>query len=316
MRGIGDAKTSIMRNNTVLAFVFLVACAPSTPHTRSSARASRTAGDAAAALTRGEYASALSIAEFGLRSDKNDPWLLYNKGVAQAGLGMTDDALATLSDAEAAFSDAHNRSLAIYKRALVLEFAGRCPESSAEMSRYAALVAPHQPQLANDALAHLQYCISPSAQQVAAQEQVQPPQPPTDEMRRAQQLSTDATRALIAADYDVALARANSGLELVPDDPWLVYNKGAALAGLGRYAEAETTLRHAERLFPASNIHGRSVAVYRRAMALEMADRCDELAAELRHFVEITNNTDPNFAANAMAHVRTCKLARSQRGIY
>ena len=127
----------------------------------------------------------------------------------------------------------------------------------------------------------------------------------------AERYASDAAKALIHGDYAWALDTAERGLVAHPGDPWLLYDQGAALAGLGRTDESLAALRRAERLFPAANIHGRSVAIYRRAMALEVAGRCEEEADELQRYAQLAKPADPDFVLHALAHVRLCKLANA-----
>ncbi len=77
-------------------------------------------------------------------------------------------------------------------------------------------------------------------------------------------------------------------------------------------------LRKAERLFSDANIHARSVAIYRRAIALEMAGRCEEERAELNHYAELARPAQPDFVEHTVAHVKFCKTAnaRRERSIY
>jgi tetratricopeptide (TPR) repeat protein len=297
--------------NFICILVFATACATSGSDTRPSPNTGRSASDAGNALVKGDYAGALAIADRALASHPRDPWLLYNKGAAQAGLGRLEQALETLREAEQRFTTPHEQSLAAYRRALALEFAGRCAEASTELSHYAAIVGNADPSLAKDALAHLSFCIPPTAQQVAERQDAEALKlaASNEKVRQAEELSSDSVRALASGNYGAALAKAEAGLAIVPDDPWLLYNKGTSLAGLERTDEALSTLRQAERLFSESNIHGRSVTIYRRAMALELAGRCEEESAELQRYAQVAKPAETDFVAHAMAHVKFCKLA-------
>jgi tetratricopeptide (TPR) repeat protein len=316
-RGIIDANLAAMQK-MIYALLLAAACATPGSDARPSASSGRISTDAVTALVKGDYAGALAIAERGLSAHPGDPWLLYDRGAAQAGLGLIEQSLETLRQAEQRFTDPHDRPLAAYRRALALEFAGRCAEASTELSRYAALVRNENPTLAEDAMAHLKFCFAPTAQQVAEREEaaVLRTAASNEKARRAEELSTESVQALVVGDYHAALAKADAGLELVPGDPWLIYNKGTALAGLEQIDEALTMLRQAERLFSESNIHGRSVAIYRRAMALEVAGRCAEESAELTRYANIAKPTEPDFIQHALAHVKFCKLANPNKSIY
>ncbi len=298
--------------NLIYTLLLATACAASGSSTRPAPTAGRAATEAANALVNGNYPGALAICECELATHRGDPWLLYNKGAALAGLGRLDQALETLREAELQLTSPRDRSLAAYRRALALEFAGRCAEASTEFSSYAALVQHDNPTLAEDALAHLQFCVAPGARQVTERQESEALRLAASDKRgrRAEALSTASVEALTLGDHRGALVRAEAGLVLVPADPWLLYNKGTALAGLDRTDEALTSLRLAERLFSDSNIHGRSVAIYQRAMALEVAGRCEEEAAELDRYAELTKANDPDFVQHAMSHVKFCMLAK------
>jgi tetratricopeptide (TPR) repeat protein len=309
MRGAADED---MRK-LVHAMCLLAACAASDAEARgpSSPNAERTATEAAVALARGEHARALAVAERGLAAHPHDAWLLYDKGSAQADLGQLDSALETLRDAERRFPRAQDQALAVYRRALALELLGRCAESARELERYAALVQTRHPKLAADARSHVAFCIPPTARQAAVRAQTAALERAAQDQRaqKVDAASTASARALMAADYRAALAEADAGLAIAAGDPWLLYNRGSALAGLGRIDEALISLREAERRFPRSSSHGRSVAVYRRAMALEVAGRCDEELAELERYAEVARPGEPAFQRRAVAHVRLCRLA-------
>lgn len=64
-------------------------------------------------------------------------------------------------------------------------------------------------------------------------------------------------------------------------------------------------------VFSEANIHGRSVAAYRRAMALAIAGRCDEEKAEPDHFAPLTKPADVDFVRHERTHLRLCKLANA-----
>ncbi len=304
MLGTGEARPGRMRSS-ILVVVVLSACA-TRGEQRSSPAAERASTAAVEALLRGDYDAALRRTERALVEDPDDPWLLYNRGLALAGLDRLDDALDALRAAESRFDDKWGRSLAIYRRALALEFAGRCEESSTELSRYAALV----PEAAEQALAHVQFCLGGTREQTAERDEAA--RLIADlASRRAEEASTAVVRALVLADYPLALKLAEEGLVLAPDDPWLLYNKGAALAGLERTDEALATLRAAERRFDAHSLRGRSVAIYRRALALEAVGRCQEEAQELEKFSALV--ADAQVARHAQAHLKFCRLVNARQ---
>jgi tetratricopeptide (TPR) repeat protein len=267
----------------------------------------------AEALARGDYPGAVASADRALARHPGNAWLLYERGSALVALGRLDEGLEALRRAEAAFPHDHERSLAVYRRALALEYAGRCAEASAELSRYADLVRDHEPRLAAEARAHQRLCVpaAPSGRERAERETTaRLTRAASDERAQAVRAdSTAAVRALTAEEYRAALDRAEAGLAVAPDDPWLLYNKGAALIGLGRLDEALPVLRQAEERFAPTDLHGRSVAIYRRAIALELDNRCEEASAEMRRYAQLVARSQPEEAERALTHVRYCQTA-------
>lgn len=304
-----------MRTYNLVAVVSLVAACAAPTHSVSTPSASRASTEAVTAMVRGDYAAALAIADRGLAKWPGDPWLLYNRGASLAALGHVDQALETLRASERAFGDAESRALAAYRRALTLEFAGRCAEASTELSHYAALMRATDATLADEAMAHVKFCVSPTPQQLAERDEAArlARTMSNPAIRAAEEASTEAVRALSVLDYAHALQVVNTALDFAPDDPWLIYNKGTALAGLGRLDESLEWLRAAELSFSAENLHGRSIATYRRAIALEVAGRCDEAGAELTHYAQLMNETQPLLAQHALTHIKFCRLANGKK---
>jgi tetratricopeptide (TPR) repeat protein len=298
----------------ILAVLLIASCAsqPGGARARSPASTEQASTDAVRAMIAADYAGALAIAERGLLRNPQDPWLLYDRGAALAALGRFDEALETLLRAEGHFATLHDRSLPVYRRALILEARGRCAEASLELSNYALLVRDDAPELARESLTHVQYCFPPTAAQAAERgEEARLTLAAVDEHRqRSQAASTAAVKALIVGDYQRVLVEADAGLSDAPADAWLAYDRGIALVGLNRTDEAIAALRAAERLFPAEDSHDRSVAAYRRIVALEGAGRCTEVGQELAHYAALAG---PEEAAHANAHVYFCRTA-SRKG--
>ncbi len=299
---------------TIFLAALTLSCATTSDQQRpaSADRASTTAVDA---LTRGDYAEALARADDGLRRHPEDAWLLYNRGLALAGMNRLEEAFDTLRHAERRFDNPHDKSLAVYRRALSLEFAGRCAEASTELSHYAALVQAQEPKLADEAMNHVTFCLQPTPQQVAEREEIDRLASNASDARiqKAEAASTAAVHLLVIGDYGAALKEAQAGLAILPNDPWLLYNVGTALAGLGRFDDALPVLRDAERGFSSENIHGRSVAVYRRAITLEFAGRCDEAAAEMKYYSEMVQPSQPQLAQHALTHATFCRIANGRK---
>src|SRR5512142_2240627 len=109
-------------------------------------------------------------------------------------------------------------------------------------------------------------------------------------MKKAPAIAEEAAAALAAGDNAGALALARHGLVEWPGDAWLRYDEGCALAGLGRVDEALPALRAAERAFPDG--YSKSLAVYRRAVALESSGRCPEAVREFIRYGAFVASSD------------------------
>ena len=298
--------------HAIVAVISFSACATSGSANPTSSGISTQATEE---MARGDYAAALATADHGLVKHRSDAWLLYERGAALADLGRTDEAVRALDAAERHFGDAHDRSLAVYRRALALERAGDCAAAATQLARYADLIRPENPGLAADALTHVSSCVAPTPQQLAEREESAHQKETMNDatLHEALASSTEAGRALVRGDYATALARANDGLEVAPEHPWLLYDRGAALAGLGRTDEALAPLRDAEQRFAAADVHGRAVATYRRALALEVDGRCQEEQAELEHYAALTGTPPAQLARLEKRHINACRLAHAGR---
>jgi hypothetical protein len=119
-------------------------------------------GRASAALVEGDLETALLVADAGLVAH-DSAWLHYDRGVALVRLGRLEEGLAELRVAERMFPGAHEKSLAIYRRALALGVAGRCPEAAKEVAAYQAIVKDAR-------VAALAKCALPERQNVSGHE--------------------------------------------------------------------------------------------------------------------------------------------------
>src|SRR5262249_31473773 len=104
---------------------------------------------------------------------------------------------------------------------------------------------------------------------------------------RAERYATASAQALSRLDYPLALRAAQDGLRLDPTNPWLLYDEGAAFAGMGLVEEAVATLHSAERAFDAGDTFGRASAAYRAGLALELAGRCREARSAFEHYAAL-----------------------------
>jgi tetratricopeptide (TPR) repeat protein len=112
-----------------------------------------------------------------------------------------------------------------------------------------------------------------------------------------------AGAALVVGDYELALREADAGLVVSHDSAWLHYDRGVALVGVGRTDDGLAELRDAERLFPGD--HEKSLAVYRRIIALREAGRCQQAAKEVAAYLAIVK--DPR-----VARLAKCELPDRQ----
>jgi tetratricopeptide (TPR) repeat protein len=141
------------------------------------------------------------------------------------------------------------------------------------------------------------------AAQTANAQQIVPQDP---QSLRAERYATASADALARFDYPLALRAAQDGLKVKPNDGWLLYNEGAALAGLGRTDEAVQTLARAEQSFDLDNSYARGTAAYRAGLALEMAGRCEEAKRQYQHYAAIVRKSNPQMADDALRHSRMC----------
>jgi len=121
----------------------------------------------------------------------------------------------------------------------------------------------------------------------------------------AEQPSTQVANALIAGDYARAVQLADHFLEVAGNDPWLHYNRAAALGMLARPDEAAAEFRTAERLFGA-NTWARSIAIYGRAHAYDQAARCSEALQGYQDYAAFVRSFDAKSADMAVAIGNDC----------
>jgi tetratricopeptide (TPR) repeat protein len=116
--------------------------------------------------------------------------------------------------------------------------------------------------------------------------------------------------ALAALDYPRALGVAEAALSAAASpSPWLDYDRGEALAGLGRTDEAVAAFNAAEKRFRGDrrNPRGAWAALWGRARALAEAGRCSEARqayAEYSALVRATASTAADMADALSAECR------------
>jgi tetratricopeptide (TPR) repeat protein len=123
--------------------------------------------------------------------------------------------------------------------------------------------------------------------------------------RDADRYASAAASALARRQWDDALGLADLGLARHPGNAWLLYNRGAALANLERIDEAHATLAQAEDAFGPDE-HGRSLAIWRDALMMEQAGRCDQARARFREYAQLVRQRDADSAEQAETHAQRC----------
>lgn len=279
--------------------VLLSACArrsASVSTTVTSARIDaghRAAESAAEAVTLGKYNEALARADSALALAPTDAWATYDRAVALQRLGRPDEAVAAYRAAEARLrDDPWGKSVAIYGRARAFDDVGRCEEAKAAYREYAAFVRAKDPRAADLALAYAGQCQASS-----------PIELPGDPVL------TEMANALAAGRYEQVVAIKERTLGARLTSPWVDYDLGAALTGLGQTDAAVEAYKRAEQKFgdDPGNLHGRSVALWGRARALEIAQRCVEAKTAYDAYAVLVGATDPSSARLAVLRGRQCK---------
>lgn len=91
------------------------------------------------------------------------------------------------------------------------------------------------------------------------------------------------------------------------------YRRGDALLRERRYGDAVASYRQAEAQLPASNVWGRSIAIWGQANALAEAGRCDEAAPIYLRYAQYVQSSDPRAAAMGRSFARRrCAASRRQ----
>jgi tetratricopeptide (TPR) repeat protein len=123
----------------------------------------------------------------------------------------------------------------------------------------------------------------------------------------AARLTSEAASAEMAGDPRAALAFADRAIQADPRDPWGHYDRGMALARLGQTDQALKAFADAEQHFGSGDVWGRSVAIYGRAHALDLARRCDEARQEYLRYAAFVRERDPSSADLATRYAADCK---------
>jgi tetratricopeptide (TPR) repeat protein len=246
---------------------------------------------AESALHRGRPAEALPDADHALDLVPDDPWSLYERGVALTALGRTDEAVTAFLRAERGFAtQPHRKGLATYGRARALDLAGRCTEARAAYEAYAALMRPYEPLSATMAIEYGRDCREPA-----------PPVPNLTEVDTAL-IAADSVRALVIATEKRATARSPR------DQAWTDEARGAALIGLQRDGEAVDVLERTAREYAAAGDRaGVARALYGEAIALRAADGCSAAATRAyERYAAFVRPFAPEDAVMAERYSRDC----------
>jgi tetratricopeptide (TPR) repeat protein len=106
-----------------------------------------------------------------------------------------------------------------------------------------------------------------------------------------------------------AVLLANQGIQADRDDPWPYYNKGMALGTLGQVNAAVAALSEAERRFSATDLWGRSVAIFGRAHTLSQAGRCAEAREAFEQYAALVQSHSADDAELARRYATHCHPA-------
>jgi tetratricopeptide (TPR) repeat protein len=253
--------------------------------TVTSAYVPRTYG-ASEALRVGNFQQALLMASRAVQQQPEDGRARYQRAVALAGLGETDDAVNAFREAESRFStaDLFGRSIAVYGRARAFDQAGRCEDARKTYREYAALVRAADPAGAELALRYARSC----------RPGVPPHEAPPD--------LTPVVDALDRGDYAQVLARA----EALPRSTWRDLHRGWALTGLGETEQAVNAFDEAARSSASGSLHLRALAMWGKARALRQAADCAHAKRAYESVAELVRPTSPSDAELAAVYAREC----------
>jgi tetratricopeptide (TPR) repeat protein len=121
--------------------------------------------------------------------------------------------------------------------------------------------------------------------------------------REAESAADDLTKGR----YDEALARAEHAISLDPTNPWARYDQAVALRHLGRIDAAITSFREAESRFGDGEPHGKAIAIYGRARALDDFGRCAEATKAYGEFAAFVEILEPASAERAREYAKACR---------
>jgi hypothetical protein len=120
-------------------------------------------------------------------------------------------------------------------------------------------------------------------------------------------LTGQAGAALVHGRAEEALAKADAAIRSEPQSGWAHYARGEALSTLRRHNEAVSAYETAGSQLPASDMRGRSLALWGRASALRAAGRCGEAKSTYEAYVRMVQATDSTAAEQARTHAEACR---------
>jgi tetratricopeptide (TPR) repeat protein len=125
-----------------VALAYAEECRPSEPVIGDGAMT-----DLVTAVITHNYQNALDASQHVNKPARSSGWLDYNRAIALAGLGRTDDAVAAYRAAEDRFGRAEpkNQAIAVYGRARAFDQANRCADATRAYEEYADLVRASSP---------------------------------------------------------------------------------------------------------------------------------------------------------------------------
>lgn len=237
------------------------------------------------ALADGDYTHALDLATHAVVAYPKAAWPEYDRAVALKHLGRTDEAVLAFARVEDNPSAGALKAAAIFGRARALDAAGRCEAAHIAYDKYAALVAPTNSEAARIASEDARECY-PHAK----------PDP----------VLSKAASALIAGDYTTVLGLTEMPATDEKGRPWLDYDRGSALAGLGKTDDAVAAFRRAETEFGGSRRWEQSIAIWGAANALDNAGRCSEAKKEYARYAALMRPHDTAAADMAERFADAC----------
>jgi tetratricopeptide (TPR) repeat protein len=139
----------------------------------------------------------------------------------------------------------------------------------------------------------------------AARAQLRPPQQ-TEAPGSASKYTTQSAEAQLAGDHAKALSLADEAMKADPKDPWGYYDRGNALRALHRTEEAVAAFRDAEERSPASDVWGKSVAIWGQANVYSQDGRCQEAAPLFERYAVLVEKVDTGAADLARQFSKHC----------